>query len=419
MIEPCVDGGVEESHHRDDNSALPDESDQRVKNGQGVVVETHDESPLDLQTRFLEGPDACDQIPVFVRCLPAFLQAFFIRAFDPDEHFFKSRLGHQVQQSRVVGEVERRLGPECERIVPCLRPPDDQRENFLLQLNPVANKIVIDKKHVAAPPAPVQGVQLHDHLRRGFRAGQTSVENCDVAELTVVRAAARVLNIHCGVLAGIDQVPPRQWGCGQIRPLICFVQVFRFAGLEIIEKPRQRYFRLVQDEMIHPLEFLMPGGKQRSASNDLRPHLVASGNNLPRRIRLNRHPAKKDVVGPSEILGGERGQIEIDKPLLPIERQESGNGQQSQGRLPGFLGNEPESVLERPEVIRIFGADEKDIHRSAFPGRNDVVQRHMIEREVLNSPFHRPVLSPCGSEGVQVTICNLARGKQRYNHPKG
>jgi hypothetical protein len=46
------------------------------------------------------------------------------------------------------------------------------------------------------------------------------------------------------------------------------------------------------------------------------------------------------------------------------------------------------------------------------------MRRRMIKREVLNSPFHGPLLSPCGSEGVQVTICNLTNKSQHRIIPK-
>ena len=252
--------------------------------------------------------------------------------------------------------------------MPVLHPPDDQGQDLLLQLGPVSDEVVIDKEHVASPPVPVQGIHLRDHLCAGFRARQTSVENRDVAELTVVRAAARVLDIHRGVLAAVDQLPHGQRGRGQIRPLIGCVQVFRLTAPEVIEKQRQRDLRLVQDEVVHTVEFLMPGGEQRSAGDDLRPHLIAARDDRPGGFRLDGHPAEEDVVGPPEILGGERGQIEIDQPLLPFNREQRGNGQQPQRRLPGLLGDEPKGVLEGPECVRIFGTDEKDIHRGPFPG---------------------------------------------------
>ena len=79
------------------------------------------------------------------------------------------------------------------------------------------------------------------------------------------------------------------------------VQVFGPAEPEVFQEQRQRDFRLVQDKVIHPLEFLMPGGKQRPAGDNLRPRLIAARNHLPGGFRLDGHPAQENKVCPLEI----------------------------------------------------------------------------------------------------------------------
>ena len=51
-----------------------------------------------------------------VLILLRFTKRFFVRAFDADEYGRDVGIDHQLQQFRIVGQIERRLGEECERI---------------------------------------------------------------------------------------------------------------------------------------------------------------------------------------------------------------------------------------------------------------------------------------------------------------
>ena len=98
-----------------------------------------------------------------------------------------------------------------------------------------------------------------------------------------------------------------------------------------------------------PATTLTPAARQRSSS-------------FARRLTLHGHAADEHVVGPRQILIGERAHVEIDQALVPLGGQHGRNGQQAQRRRDGFLAHELERVLETPERVGELGIDQQDIH---------------------------------------------------------
>ena len=86
--------------------------------------------------------------------------------------------------------------------------------------------------------------------------------------------------------------------CFEVRP---FVAVYRYAWRFPGRGPQgtaERHLCFTQDEVVDAVEFLILGGEERAAGNDLRPEPVAPGDDFLGRVLLHDHGADKNVVCP-------------------------------------------------------------------------------------------------------------------------
>src|SRR5450631_1135157 len=114
--------------------------------------------------------------------------------FNADEHLFKTALDHQSHQFPIIGQVNGCFGVKVVGMVMLLHPVDECRKRLVLELAFVADEIVIHEKHTAPPPALVEDVQLRYHLLTAFGARHPAEKLCNVAEFTVERATAGILD---------------------------------------------------------------------------------------------------------------------------------------------------------------------------------------------------------------------------------
>ena len=135
-------------------------------------------------------------------------QRLGIRAFDADEHADEIRLVHQPQQFVVVGEIERGLGGELERIIVRFEPRLEVRQECLHRLL-VADQIVVDEIDMAAIAERVERIEFRQHLRRGLGARHPAVELDDVAEFAGERTAARELHADIEIAIELQQIEAR------------------------------------------------------------------------------------------------------------------------------------------------------------------------------------------------------------------
>ena len=79
-----------------------------------------------------------------VLLLAHLLERIGFRRLDADEHRLEFRLSHQRQNFRLLGEIERRLAGEVQRMAAFLLPFDQMRQHFARRLA-VADEIVVDE----------------------------------------------------------------------------------------------------------------------------------------------------------------------------------------------------------------------------------------------------------------------------------
>ena len=102
--------------HRADDPRLAEELVLPLEDGRVVVVEADDHPGIDLQPRLLHLANPVDDAAAHVLILLRLAERLLVGALDADEDGDQARLGHQPQQLVVLGQVERRLGEEGERV---------------------------------------------------------------------------------------------------------------------------------------------------------------------------------------------------------------------------------------------------------------------------------------------------------------
>lgn len=270
-------------------------------------------------------------------------------------------IAEHAHQFAVMGQVDARLGHEFEGIaMPGL--PVDESGQELFHRDDVADEIVVHDENRAAPAGVVQAAQLPQHLVGGFDPGAAAVEDHDVAELAIERAAARVLHGHGDVVPEVDQIPLRDGRARDVRPLGGGIQGFGRSLAQILQKGRQGDFGFVENEMVHAGKPLGLGGKRRAAGHDAFAHAPGPGDDVPGSGLLHEHGADQDHVRPGQVLVAKGGDVDVDKPFFPLRREHGGDGQQAERRKGRFAGEKGENMFEAPEGVGIDRINEKGLH---------------------------------------------------------
>ena len=285
------------------------------------MIEADDEAAGDLQSRLLDLFDGSHQVALDVVVLAALGQRFLVGRFDADEDHGESCAGHQVQELVVVGEVYRRFGEELERPRFLFLPFDDCRQDFPFQFPAVADEIVVDEEDVSLVAARVNGIEFRDYLLCGFGSDFATEELRDVAELAVIRAAPRVLDIHRIIFVQIDEVPLGHGGSLEVVEAARGVNTRGLIVLEVVEESRQGCFRFIEYEVVDTVEVFVLGGKQWSPGDYLHPLFFAPLYHFPRGIALHYHGADEDDVRPFNLLVLEAADVHVHNFLFPIVGQ--------------------------------------------------------------------------------------------------
>ena len=127
--------------------------------------------------------------------------------------------------------------------------------------------------------------------------------------------------------------------------------------------------RLVQDEVVHALEFLVPGSKEGPSGDHQGARFITAGDHQSGRPGLDGHAAEKHKISPPKLLVCERSQVEIDEPFVPHGWKHGCDGQQAEQWLPSLLRYESKSILERLERVWVFGADGEHLHGRVLFGK--------------------------------------------------
>ena len=120
---------VEHPEHHQHDPGLPDELALGVEDRLVVVVEAEDHPAPDLHARVLDAVDLLEhRAPrADVLELLGLAERRLVRALDADEDADDVGLDHQPHQLGVVGQVDRRLGEEGQRVTVPLLPGDRRR----------------------------------------------------------------------------------------------------------------------------------------------------------------------------------------------------------------------------------------------------------------------------------------------------
>ena len=132
---------------------------------------------------------------------------------------------------------------------------------------------------------------------------------------------------------------------------------------KIFQKGRQRDLRLVEREMVDLLGAFLTGCKQRATRHDPGSEFPASGDDPVHGFLVNPHGADEHVVGPFDVLVAQRLDPHIHQFLLPQRGKHRRHRQQAQGRQQGLFGDDPQRMLEAPECLRTFRANQKYLSR--------------------------------------------------------
>ena len=125
--------------------AVLDEADLPVEDPVVVVVEAHDHAAPDLHAGLLDAVHLLQQgaAGADVLELLRLAERLLVGALDADERGDEVGPDHQLHQLGVVGQVDRGLGEEGQRVVVPLLPGDHVAEHRLDRLL-VADQVVVD-----------------------------------------------------------------------------------------------------------------------------------------------------------------------------------------------------------------------------------------------------------------------------------
>ena len=94
--------------------------------------------------------------------------------------------------------------------------PRLQRLEHKAYITLIADEIVIDEEDTASPTEVIEALQFCKKLLGRFCSGFATVENNNVAKLTLERTSSRELDRHIVVGVHLQQVVPRDGSGGDI-----------------------------------------------------------------------------------------------------------------------------------------------------------------------------------------------------------
>jgi hypothetical protein len=309
----------------------------------------------------LDALDALDEVTTAVVELVTLCEAVFVRGLDADKDGVEPGLEHEVHELLVVGEVDGDLCVKGKTGL-ALAPLDEGGEYLLLEALLVADKIVVDEKDRATPAEGKEAVEFGDDLVGGLCARAMAKERSDVAELAVIGAAARELDVHRTVAVEIEQVPARGRGLLDVREGVGGVDAFELAVFQVGEEERQGDLGLTQDQVVDGGKLVRFAGEKRSTGDDRNAEGIAARDDVLGGFLLDDHTSEKDIVSPEEVVVGELGNVHVDQLEIPVLREQGGDGQKTERRCARLFADELESVLEAPERVRKFRVDQQYLH---------------------------------------------------------
>ncbi len=286
----------------------------------GFAVKAENEAGIHEHARLIDLVDAVGQRAAGVLFFLHRHQRVGVRAFDADENRKEIRLTHQTQQHRVIGDVDRRLGRELERVAALLLPRREAGQKRLHHLF-VADEIVVDKIQLAAMPAFVQRLQFGQHLVGGLDPRHAPVKLDDVAEFAVEGTAARELHAEIGVLVALHQIEARDRRFGHVDgKFLRLEDAVANPGIPGVDKRLDDALGLAEHPEIGALVGFRRRGYIRAANHNRLAARLRQRDDGERIRLLRQHAAGHYHVGPVEVRFLQFLGVAINQPAFPRRR---------------------------------------------------------------------------------------------------
>ena len=264
----------------------------------------------------------------FVNAAPRILllahrdQRFGIRTFDADENGKEVGPLEHRQQIAIVGQIERSLGGEFERIIVLLHPFFEHRQERFDRLF-VADEIIVDEIDVASITEPIERLKLGKHLVVRLGARRPAVKLDDVAELASERAAARELHPDVKVLLEFQQIEARHRRLGDVDlEFLGHKHALAAALLPGRDELPDDVLDFAKNTEICAVVAVRTG-RCIGTTNDDRQAAGTTHFNKFQGIRLlEQHAAGHHHIGPVEIALGQLFGVTVDQPHVPGLRQQ-------------------------------------------------------------------------------------------------
>ncbi len=283
-----------------------------------LQVEADDETRDDEHAGGIDLVDAVSDVAARVLLLACMNERLGVGRLDAGEDREEIRRGHEIEQLRVIGEIERRLGRELERIT-SFPLPDDQLGQELLERALVADKVVVDEVDMAAIAEVVERLQLAQHLGIALRARHPAEQFDDVAELAVEGTSARELHADIEIVLELQQVEARyRAGRDVDRELLGLEDAGAGPALPGAHEIRHDRLGLADDEELRLGKCLGTGHRVRPADDNRRSAAPRVGHDIHRAHPLRQHAAGHDDVGPVDIFVAQFLGVGIDQAQRPI-----------------------------------------------------------------------------------------------------
>ena len=251
---------LQHPHHRGGDPGAGHEFDDAIARSGLFAIETDDEAGHHPEAVGVDPIDGFLEGAAGVLVLAGDRKAGLVGGLNAEEDRIKTALGHHLHQFLVRGQVHGGFRREAEGIAPLDLPLlQGRQQQFGVAL--VADEVVIHQEDRAPPAQVVEVLELGDQLLRRLGPGLAAVENDDVAELALERAAPGELHAHGVVGVELQQVKAGHRCGGDVRLLTVGAEAA--AGLSLfdrLDEHRQGDFTLIEHLEVRQAQFRGIGG---------------------------------------------------------------------------------------------------------------------------------------------------------------
>ena len=355
----------QQADHGHLNSGVGDEPVLALEGVEGVIVEADDESAKHVDPGGIDLTNGGEEVQAGVLGFVDLLQTLRVGRFDAEKHPGKIRLAEQSQQFLVLRQVQRGLGPELESIAVRALVIDQKPQQFL-GAGLVADQVVVHKKHVVHIER-AQAVEFLPDLRHVLDARLTAEHHNDVAEVTLKRATAGVLQAHGRVFVDLKEIKARRRGILKGNHPGLAVKLAGRPLFKVAAEPRPDIFGLAGHHGVRQV-FVVLGAQRRVAA--ARHHVVAFSavviQQLPLARKLDGHAADTDEIRLGRKWYGL--DVFVDDFHFPVRRAQRGQRRQPEGRVHGPFA--PQNLFhgpaEAPETFRKPGVDQNQTDGTVY-----------------------------------------------------